>query len=82
MFTVPIGEWFRDALTQYCREVLLDGRLEARGLFHQPKVETLIGEHVSGEVNHTRILRALISTELWFRLFEDRSNEDLFVEAM
>ena len=81
MFTVPIGDWFRDALTQYCREVLLDGRLEARGLFHQPQVKTLISEHISGNVNHTRILRALISTELWFRLFEDRSNEDLLVQA-
>lgn len=77
MFTVPVGEWFRESLASYCREVLLDGRLEARAILHQPKIEEMISEHVTGTENHTRILRALISTELWFRLFEDRDNDTL-----
>lgn len=77
MFTVPVGEWFRDALASYCRDILLDGRLEARAILHQPKIEALICEHVEGTANHTRILRALISIELWYRLFEDRGNDIL-----
>lgn len=72
MFTVPVGEWFRQRLAGYCRAMLLDGRLEARGLFSAPAVAALLAEHVSGAANNTRILRALISLEIWFRLFVDR----------
>ncbi len=75
MFTVPIGEWFRQALAGYCREMLLDGRLAARGLFDPEAVETLVEAHVSGDENHTRLIRALISLEQWFRLFIDADPE-------
>jgi asparagine synthase (glutamine-hydrolysing) len=72
MFTVPVGEWFRQALTGYCREVLLDGRLAERNIVNSDRVSAMIQEHVSGAANHTRLLRALISAEIWFRLFVDR----------
>lgn len=75
MFTVPVGEWLRDDQTGFFGDVLLDGRLEARGILHHDKIAAMIREHASGAANHTRILRALVSTELWFRLFVDRSND-------
>ena len=71
MFTVPVGEWFRQALAGYCREVLLDGRLDGRGIFNMRKVAEMIESHIAGERNYTRQLRALISLEIWFRLFVD-----------
>ncbi|MCP5074558.1 MAG: asparagine synthase (glutamine-hydrolyzing) [Rhodobacteraceae bacterium] len=71
MFTVPVGEWFRQALAGYCREVLLDGRLEARGLFDIAAVSDMIEAHIAGTQNFTRQLRALISLEIWYRLFVD-----------
>ncbi|GFE51043.1 asparagine synthetase B [Roseobacter cerasinus] len=74
MFTVPVGEWFRQALASYCQSCLLDGRLEARNLFTGEGLRRLVGEHLSGHANHTRQLRALIATELWFRRFEDLEN--------
>ena len=77
MFTVPIGEWFREALAGYCRLMLLDGRLEARGLFHMNEVQSMLDAHIAGTANHTRPLRALISVELWFRLFQDRDADAL-----
>ncbi|WP_281966971.1 asparagine synthase (glutamine-hydrolyzing) [Roseovarius nanhaiticus] len=72
MFTVPVGEWFRDALAQFCRETLLDGRLEARDIVDTAIVALMIDAHIAGTQNNTRQLRALISLELWFRLFIDR----------
>lgn len=72
MFTVPIGEWMRQALAGYCREMLLDGRLAARSIVATAAVERLLGEHVAGTANHTRVVRALIALEIWFRLFVDR----------
>lgn len=74
MFTVPIGEWLRQQLTGYCREMLLDGRLASRGIVAMGPVERMIGEHVAAAANHTRQLRALISLEIWFRIFIDRDD--------
>lgn len=77
MFTVPIGEWFRDRLQGYCRAMLLDGRLGARGLFHMDTVAAMLDAHIAGRQNLTRQLRALISLEIWFRLFIDADPEVL-----
>lgn len=74
MFTVPVGEWFRQALAGFCRDMLLDGRLESRGIVNIGTVEALISTHISGTQNNTRVLRALISLEIWFRLFVDRDS--------
>lgn len=75
MFTVPIGEWFRGALAEFCGDLLLDGRLASRGLFSMDAVNIMFREHVEARRNHTRQLRALISLEIWYRLFADRDNE-------
>ena len=71
MFTVPVGEWFRQKLAGYCREILLDGRLGARGLVAENTVRDMLQAHIGGTANYTRQLRALISLEIWFRLFVD-----------
>lgn len=75
MFTVPIGEWFKGALAGYCRKMLLDGRLGARGLFDMDYVAQMVDAHIDGRENFTRQVRALISLEIWFRLFIDRDAE-------
>lgn len=72
MFTVPVGEWFRQKLAGYCREMLLDGRLGARGLVDENTIREMLASHIAGSGNYTRQLRALISLEIWFRLFVDR----------
>lgn len=75
MFTVPVGEWFRQALAGFCREVLLSGSLEARGIVDIRLVNRMIATHLAGTANYTRQLRALISLELWFRIFVDADPE-------
>tara|TARA_Y100001960_G_C14782785_1_gene888143 strand:+ start:10675 stop:12429 length:1755 start_codon:yes stop_codon:yes gene_type:complete len=69
MFTVPIGEWFKGDLKDYLVEILTSDSFKSRGLFDQDRVETMIDEHIAGEANYTRELRALISIEIWFRTF-------------
>jgi len=69
MFTVPVGEWFKTSLAPFVRGVLLDPRATARGIFRTEAIARLIEEHVAGTGNHTRILRALIALEIWFRTF-------------
>ncbi|HDZ39944.1 MAG TPA: asparagine synthase (glutamine-hydrolyzing) [Marinobacter sp.] len=80
MFTVPVGEWFRQALAGFCHDTLLDGRLEARGIVDTSIVSQMISSHIAGTQNNTRQLRALISLEIWFRLFID-NDPDMLAQA-
>lgn len=58
MFTVPVGEWFREGKAQYCRENMPD-------LFNKPYLMELCTEHIGGKKNLTRQLRALIAIKHW-----------------
>jgi asparagine synthase (glutamine-hydrolysing) len=69
MFTVPIGEWFREQLTLYCNEMLLSEDSKILSLFREDVVAKLISTHIDGKENNTREIRALISIELWLRNF-------------
>ncbi|MCP4355085.1 MAG: asparagine synthase (glutamine-hydrolyzing) [Proteobacteria bacterium] len=69
MFTVPIGEWLKDDLKDYLIETLTSDKFKSRGLFNQQRVEEMMTDHISGKENYTRELRALISIEIWFRVF-------------
>lgn len=71
MFTVPIGEWFRDRLKDYAQRILLDARTRQRGYFDPAVVEELVNAHQAGTANYTRQLRLLLMIELWHRMFID-----------
>lgn len=70
--TAPAGEWFRQTLAGFCREVLLDGRLAARGIVDTAAAGQMLDAHVAGQGNFNQQLSTLISLEIWFRLFIDR----------
>lgn len=71
MFTVPVGEWFKNELAEFSRELLNSRRFVERGLFNPKYVSGMLNKHQSGKGNFTRELRALISIEMWSRLFLD-----------
>ena len=71
MFTVPVGEWFKDELYDFCCEMLLSDRTVSRGVFNAKYVSRLLEQHVESVENNTREIRALIAVELWFREFMD-----------
>ena len=70
-FTAPIADWLRGPLKNMATELLLDGRLEDRGLFHAPVVARLWNEHQRGRRDHRHRLWSLVMLELWFRQFAD-----------
>lgn len=59
MFTVPVGDWFRNNRAEYCKNNLPQNEFDANALNH------IFNLHVSGEKNMTRELRALIAFQLW-----------------
>ena len=70
-FEPPTGEWLRGPLAEMTNELLLDGRLHARGVFTRPAVERLWTEHRTGRRDHRERLWTLVMLELWFREFID-----------
>jgi asparagine synthase (glutamine-hydrolysing) len=63
MFTVPVGEWFRDRSHAWLRSVLASERL--RTFFESAPIEAMLQAHRAGTSNHTRELRALAALALW-----------------
>lgn len=69
MFTVPIGEWFKNRLTGWVRDNL--GELTGRCDYFAPAaIDNLLAEHIRGTANRTREIRALIALNHWFALHE------------
>ena len=74
-FTVPVGEWIKTIFKTFCDQVLLDGRLESRKICNIELVKEMMADQISGKNNYTRYLQALMSLEIWFRLFVDKDQD-------
>ncbi len=69
-FPVPVGSWFRGAWRHLLDEFVVSERALSRGLFTPDVVRRLVAGHVGGE-NHTERLWALLTLEIWQRIFID-----------
>ena len=69
-FPVPVGSWLRGPWRPLLSEYVTGSRARARGFFDAGAVERLVSEHVRG-VNHAERLWALLTFEIWARIFLD-----------
>ena len=69
-FPVPIGTWFRGEWRHLLDEFVTSERALGRGLLSPDVVRRLVAGHVAGE-NHTERLWALLTLEIWQRIFLD-----------
>jgi asparagine synthase (glutamine-hydrolysing) len=70
-FSVPLKRWFREELRDFSGDLLLDGRLAARGYFRRDAVERLLREHWSGAAAWQNQIWSLLMLESWHRMFID-----------
>jgi asparagine synthase (glutamine-hydrolysing) len=70
-FPVPVGSWFRGQWRGMVTELVLGERASERGIFNTDAVRRVVGEHLSGRVEHTERVWALVNLELWLRTFVD-----------
>jgi asparagine synthase (glutamine-hydrolysing) len=70
-FGVPLERWFRKELRELTGDLLLDGRLGARGYFRAEVVKRLVEEHWRGERQWENQLWSLLMLESWHRMFID-----------
>ena len=65
--------WYRDALAEYVREILLDSRSLSRGYISRKGMEAAVQSHLKGDRNYTNEIHKLLTLELVHRLFLDDS---------
>ena len=65
MFTVPIGEWFRQDSYPWLARVLAHEGLQR--MFDARGIQAMLHAHRDGSANHTRELRALAVLGLWLQ---------------
>lgn len=63
--------WYRDALSSYVRDMLLDSRTLSRPYLNRSGVESVVQGHLKGNRNYTTQIHQLLSLELLHRLFLD-----------
>jgi asparagine synthase (glutamine-hydrolysing) len=63
--------WYRDPLSSYVREMLLDPLTLSRPYVERKAVETLVCSHIKGDRNFTTEIHKLLSLELLHRVFLD-----------
>jgi asparagine synthase (glutamine-hydrolysing) len=56
--------WYRNELSQYVKDVLLDPRTLARPYLNGPRVEQIVKAHTTGAGNHTVEIHKLLTAEL------------------
>jgi len=69
--------WYRDALAEYVREVLLDPRSLSRPYIERSGLQRVVAGHLTGNRNFTTELHKLLTLELVHRLFLDSDSSVL-----
>jgi asparagine synthase (glutamine-hydrolysing) len=64
--------WYRDHLSKYVQEILLDPRTLHRWYINENAVQQIVAKHVSGEGNYTYEIHKLLTLELLHRSVLDR----------
>jgi asparagine synthase (glutamine-hydrolysing) len=63
--------WYRDALSTYVREMLLDPRTLSRPYLERNRLEAVVRGHLKGDRNYTTEIHKVLTLELLHRLFLD-----------
>lgn len=63
--------WYRDALCDYVREMLLDRQTLSRPYLERKTVEDVVDGHLRGRRNYTTEIHRILTLELLHRLFLD-----------
>jgi asparagine synthase (glutamine-hydrolysing) len=63
--------WYRDALSGYVRDMLLDSRTLSRPFLNRSGVEAAVKGHLRGDQNHTTTIHQLLNLEILHRQFLD-----------
>jgi asparagine synthase (glutamine-hydrolysing) len=64
--------WYRDPLSGYVQDMLLDRRTLSRPYLERRRLEAIVREHLDGNRNYTTEIHKVLTLELLHRLFLDQ----------
>ena len=64
-FGVPLGEWLRKDLKDFCNQLLSKEEISKSGFFSISYIEQLKNEHFSGKKDNRKLLWNLMVFQLW-----------------
>jgi asparagine synthase (glutamine-hydrolysing) len=67
--------WYREGLSRYVRDLLLDERSLSRPYIERRSVERIVQGHLTGERNYTSEIHALLTLEILHHLFVDHNSD-------
>lgn len=76
-FPVPVGAWLRGPWHHLVDEYVLGERARSREIFDVGEVKKIAEEHKRGDVNHAERLWALLTMEVWQRIFLDGESPEM-----
>ena len=68
-FQTPIDRWLKTEMSGVVQDTLSSGDASVRDYFDRGEILRLVGDHVRGRENNTRLLFTLLTFELWHRRF-------------
>jgi asparagine synthase (glutamine-hydrolysing) len=74
--------WYRDALSKYVREMLLDSRALSRGYVERQRVEQIVRDHTNGNGNYTTAIHKLLTLEVLHKVLLENERESPTVGLM
>ena len=74
-FGVPLRRWLHNELCELINDILSEESLRHRGLFQPATVQNLIRQDRIGGTDGAHLIFAIMSIELWCRLFIDQRPE-------
>ena len=77
--------WYREFLSRYVQEMLLDERSLSRPYVQRSAVHAIVQDHIAGKRNYTLAINKLLTLELIHRAFIDgqgEANEALEARSM
>jgi asparagine synthase (glutamine-hydrolysing) len=81
-FGAPIGAWFKQELAPLVSDLLSRETVLRRGMLDPDAVRHMITEHNQQRADRTDHLLALVSLEIWCRLYLDRSSVDSVTDEL
>ncbi|MFH0795613.1 MAG: asparagine synthase (glutamine-hydrolyzing) [Candidatus Omnitrophota bacterium] len=70
-FGIPLAVWFRKDLQGYLTSFILGEKALKRGYFNPEHIRKILGEHLSGRVDHANRLYLLLVLEMWHQMYID-----------
>ena len=76
-FSVPLKHWFRKELRPFLGDTLLTSNAQYRDFLDPSSVATLVHQHWQGKVDHSALLWALLSLEVWLEESRNQKRKTL-----